>query len=911
MRYIPKKTKVKSELLPHVTWVDLAVGAVAAAIIGLIVSTSFEFRWIVAVSVLAFTVLLYVPLSDGIRFYQTLLLLFKFMSYRKKFFKEDKNGENTIKNSLIPYTEIEEGRFLKYGNEYYGMAMEIKPVAFFMLSEDKQNAYIRCFQNALGRVNIDQHCQLIKLNKPIVFDEYIEDDENKFANLLHMEEEGELTHKEVEARSVVLQARVERMIEANEQNRIYGAHFYLVVYDRSKQAVLETADEVMGALSQGQTPIRARLLRDKQLAVFLKANYVKDFDEHEADGLSQISLADWTMPEKVEFKTSHTKINGKEFRSFNIIDYPLYVSNAWAYSLFNMPDTKVVVNLKPVPRFEAQKELDTAILEMQTKMMYSAKASRQIEQQTHLQTLQTLLADIKNANESLFRTNINITCEEHMKKEIRALLREQGFSFTEMFGRQVDAFNASNVSRLDPLKDSLRGINISSLAAMFPFISNAVSDSGGFYLGYNQSGNVFVNFFRRDEERVNSNMMVIGKSGGGKSFATKDVLANIAADNARVFVLDPEYEYAVLARNLAGNVIDVGSGQQGRINPFHITPSLEDEEGGIKEDDYSAHLQFLEQFFRIILDGMSSDAFEKINSLVVEVYNSKGIDGKTDLNKLTPEDFPIFDDLYKAILAHVKVEKDDYLRRMYQIMETYIQKFATGGRNANLWNGPTTLKTKENFVVFSFRSLLANRNMTLANAQMLLVLRYLNNEIIRNLEYNKLKGYKAEVDPDRRKIVVAVDEAHVFIDPKYPVALDFMKDLAKRIRKYDGMQIIITQNIKDFVGNAEIAAKSTAIINACQFTMVLSLAPNDMTDMVALYRNAGGINEEEQDTIIQASRGEAFFITSPQVRTFLKIEAFDTIRNVFSIKDYVVFSDENTDEDYDEINNDNGDDSDN
>ncbi len=896
MRYIPKKTKVRSELLPHVTWPDVIVGVVAAAIIALIISSTFEFKWVVGASVLAFTVLLYFPLSDDMRFYQTILLLFKFMSYRKKFFKEDKNGENTIKSSLLPYTEIEEGRFLKYANDYYGMVLEIKPVAFFMLSEEKQNAYIRCFQNALARVNVDQNCQLIKLNKPIVFDEYIEDDENKFANLLQMEEEGELNHKEIEARSVILQARVEKMLEANERNRVFGAHFYLTVYDKSKQALYDTIEGMMLSLSQGQTPIRARLLKDKQLGVFLKANYEKDFDEHEADGLSQMSILDWTMPDKVEFKTSHTKINGKEYRAFNIIDYPLYVGNAWGYSLFSLPDTKIVVNLKPIPRFEAQKELDTAIMEMQSKMMYSGRASKQIEQQTHLETLQTLLTDIKNANESLVRTNVYITCEEYMKKEVRALLREQGFRYTEMFGRQVDAFNASNISRLDPIKDSLRGINISSVAAMFPFISNALSDSGGFYLGYNQSGNVFINFFRRDEERVNSNMMVIGKSGGGKSFATKDVLANIAADNARVFVLDPEYEYAVLAKNLAGNIIDVGSGQQGRINPFHITPSLEDEESGLKEDDYSAHLQFLEQYFRIILEGMSSDAFEKINSLVIEVYKKKGIDSKTNLNTLKPEDFPIFDDLYSLILEHVKTEKDEYLRRMYQIMETYVQKFAEGGRNANLWNGPTTLKTKENFVVFSFRSLLANRNMTLANAQMLLVLRYLNNEIIRNLEYNKLKGYKAEVDPNRRKIVIAVDEAHVFIDPKYPVALDFMKDLAKRIRKYDGMQIIITQNIKDFVGNAEIAAKSTAIINACQFTMVLSLAPNDMTDMVNLYRNAGGINAEEQETIIQAARGEAFFITSAQVRTFLKIEAFDTVRNVFSTKDFVEFSEEEEDE---------------
>jgi type IV secretory pathway VirB4 component len=138
-----------------------------------------------------------------------------------------------------------------------------------------------------------------------------------------------------------------------------------------------------------------------------------------------------------------------------------------------------------------------------------------------------------------------------------------------------------------------------------------------------------------------------------------------------------------------------------------------------------------------------------------------------------------------------------------------------------------------------------------------------------------------EADPNRRKAIIAIDEAHVFIDKDYPIALNFMEDLAKRIRKYDGMQIVITQNIKDFVGSEEIQKQSTAIINASQFTMVLSLAPNDMTDLVALYRNAGGINEEEQNTIIQAQRGEAFFITSPSARTFLQIHAFDRIKEMF------------------------------
>jgi type IV secretory pathway VirB4 component len=314
--------------------------------------------------------------------------------------------------------------------------------------------------------------------------------------------------------------------------------------------------------------------------------------------------------------------------------------------------------------------------------------------------------------------------------------------------------------------------------------------------------------------------MIIGKSGSGKSYATKTLLSNLAADNTKIFILDPENEYEILTENLKGQAIDVGTGLQGRINPFHITPSLQGE-GTAVVDDYSSHLQFLEQFFKVILEGISSDAFEKVNTLVSDVYEKKGIGQGTDIRKVEPEDFPTFDDLYNLSLEKVKTEKDEYIRRIYQIIVTYIQKFSAGGRNSNLWNGPTTLETNENFVTFSFRSLLANNNMVIANAQMMLVLRYLNNEIIKNKEFNRIMGF-GEEDPTRRKVIVAVDEAHVFINKDYPIALNFMEQMAKRIRKYSGMQIIITQNIKDFVGSEEIAKQSAAVINASQYSMIFS-----------------------------------------------------------------------------------------
>ena len=72
--------------------------------------------------------------------------------------------------------------------------------------------------------------------------------------------------------------------------------------------------------------------------------------------------------------------------------------------------------------------------------------------------------------------------------------------------------------------------------------------------------------------------MCYGKSGSGKSFATKSILANFAAENSKIFILDPENEYQELAHNLGGKLIDVGTAKEGRLNPFHVITTLEADE---------------------------------------------------------------------------------------------------------------------------------------------------------------------------------------------------------------------------------------------------------------------------------------------------------------------------------------------
>ena len=886
VRIIPRKTKVKFEFFRGVTGLDILLGFIFAAIAAILFAANFSFHIWIGVAWLIIAVSLFFKLADDDRFYVTLIYLLKYSVQKKKFIKGTDNKKGDI-SEILPYESIIQDRFINYGS-YYGMVVEIQPMFFTLLTENFQDNVIESFANAIRRLNNDQTCSIVKVRKPMVLDRYIYNENKKYDTLYDLQYDGQITEQEIDTRSPIFEERVSFYEMLNRQQKVYKDYFYLVVFDKDRELLETTCQGMISAMASSLNPITANILTGHDLYVFLRANLGKEFDERDLDVLPFNKYMDWVKPDRIKFNIAKFYVNKDLYRCFNLTDYPIQVGNAWAASFFLLDRTRVVMKFSPTPKMDAEKQIDKAIMEMESKLSKAGRSSAQIDLQTHLETLRQLLVGLKNNNQQLYNVNTYIIAEDAAKKDVRAMLKQQGFKYSEMFSRQIDGFISSNVSRRDSMKSTMRGMPTSTLAAAFPFISNSLQDPNGIYLGYNEYP-VFVDFFKRDRERVNSNMMIIGKSGSGKSYATKTLLTNLAADNCKIFILDPENEYKDLTRNLGGKFIDVGSSLQGIINPFHIITSLDaseeeleevDENGEsvIKEqsvdDSFTQHLQFLEQFFRVILEGINADAFEVLNSLIIDVYKKKGITYKTNLSKFKPEDYPIFDDLYNLILERLKTAKDEFSLRNLMTVETYIKKFSTGGRNSSLWNGPTSIETNENFVTFNFQSLVAGNNPTVTNAQMLLVFRYLNNEIINNKDFNQ-KYHK------NRKIIVAVDEAHIFINPKYPIALDFMAQMAKRIRKYGGMQIVITQNLADFVGSDEIKRQSTAVINACQYSLIFSLAPNDVNDLIELYKKSGGINEEEQNSIVTAGVGQAFLITGPTSRTTVQVVAHDYVKQLF------------------------------
>lgn len=822
------------------------------------------------------------------------------ISAKKLAAAKDAAAKRRDMRDIIAFTGIK-GGCIEYAGKYYGAAIEIQPLEFRFLSPARRQMSI---EGGVGRIlrglNPNYAANIVKLERPVNYDLYLKREYEKLDEIKQAYESGLLSEPEYQARVEVLYDRLYELQALCADERVVTPFYYLVLFESDRRQLEVQVGNALQNLRSGE--MEAHRLNDKELALFLRHSNEMDFNERDIDRIRPESYGEWAMPETVDFQARTVTVDRIVTHNMRVVGYPSAVDDAWLATVMSMPGTKCVVKCRPMDRAKAVRGIDRSLQELRGQYAATGIDSRRVELEEHIATLNELLVTLRQDNETLLEMNIYVTAYDlaltqadptrvqpeksllpviaDMKKTVRRAYSESGFRLNNLEFDQVLAFIGGQISGYDPFGSEGRGVPSNSLAAGYPWVFAHVSDEGGIKLGTSDGVPVFIDFFRRDSERVNSNMVIVGKSGSGKSYATKSLLTNLAAEDAKIFILDPENEYTELAQNLHGKFINVGNAQYGRLNPFHIITALDDDaEGGGISGSYATHLQFLEEFFRQILPDCDKDAMEYLNSLIDRMYTNRGITAETDLSRLRPEDYPVFDDLYDAILAEFQQTDNAYIRSILRTLMNYIAKFSTGGRNANIWNGPSTVTTEENFIVFNFQSLLANRNSTIANAQMLLVLKYIDNEIIKNRDYNTRYGL-------HRKIVVAIDEAHVFIDSKFPVALDFMFQLAKRIRKYNGMQIVITQNIKDFVGSEEIARKSTAIINACQYSFIFSLSPNDMQELCRLYEKAGGINESEQEQITSAPRGQAFAIMSPASRTSFRVTVPEDVVDMFEKPDF-------------------------
>ncbi len=877
-RIIPKNSRMRAVIFKRLTLADIIILSVMLGLAILVLMSDINNKFYFLAAFIIICIVLFIGEGED-RTYLQFAYLIRFFTSRKTYAKGAKRG-NT--EELIPFKSIREDGVIEYDG-YFGGIIEIGSVDFGLLSEEEQDRRISAFAKVLNGLGQTSVIQLIKIDRPIKYDEVAA----RLFDKINDARESDETVKEI-----ILRSRLDQVDTVNNVLPLYAPFYYLAVYESTEAALYNQIDAAIYGLDR--VGLSASFLGARETAVFFKYCYARNFDERDVEDKEIDELADYVKPNKVKFGLGGYTVDDVYAFTVAIKEYPLYVGNAWGAGIFNIENTKVVLTIKPVDKMKAIKRTDRAVLEVATKK--TAKMSEMRSQDTHIQTMNELQARIQNENELLFDCTLTVTGFNNtdkdnntFRKEIRRELTTNGFRVSYLLGRQYDGFAKSTVAQRPKLKAFELGINSDSLAAVFPFVFSTIIDNDGYNLGVDYYP-IILDIWKRCADFINSNGLILGESGSGKSFFSKLLIVMVHSDNSRVFILDPENEYQTLARNVGGLFIDVGSATQGRINPLHVYPVLTDE-GEVASPDiiFNAQLQFLEDFFKVTLKGIMQDAFEELNNLIKLTYASMGITHETDCTNLPPERFPTFDTLVDVVEQELKCSELTPMRRanLERVM-TYVRKFSKGGMYSSLWNGPSTLEVNSNLVVFNFQSLFGAKNKTVANAQILVVMRYLDMQIINIRELNRNRSEDQIIHP-----FILLDEGYNFIDPDYPVALQFVYLWYKRIRKYRGSMVLATQNLSDVL-NDKIKEKTTAIINNSQYSFIFKLAAADLEILTDLYRNVGGLNDAERAFISDAGNGDCFAICSARQRARFHVVAHDKVRALFDDVNEDVFEEEVT-----------------
>ena len=891
---IPKSiNKSKLTIWRNISLIDflIIIGWISLSgmfIFGLPLKNWEKILGIVLLSIFVFPLIIQV--QPGIKGWNAIILLFTHWSMIKNYQKNNRHDTNL----LVPYDKTI-GEYFIQSEKINGKtkligAINVKGFDITLLNPSEQQLRLQDLQDALKVATFP--LTFLKLDKPLEFKKTIKYYKDKLLKLKNDYENQKLTEAGFSARKKQIKALIttlEKDLIITDEGIKTKKYFYIFVYGNNEEELLENMTLLENKLVNGN--FICEWLNNLEVVQILQliwnpyANLItkEEFEKNKENLSNLLSFQEFNL-----YKTHFTA--DKLYYSINgIYDYPLLAIDLWGAVLACNEQT-IIWNINPVDHQKLKLSLNKAINNAFTKQIMTKSHINRSENEYELSAYQQLVEDINGSSEIIKNVNIlflnygiNAKVLKQSQTRLKKALRELDMKVNPLHFRQLDAFNAFLPKNYDPLILKIgREIPCATIAASFPFMTGGLNDEQGMYLGQSNISNaILFDPFKLNHERKNHNQIIIGTSGSGKSFTTKKMIAFHLNMGRNVIVIDPEREYKNLCNYYDGQWIDTGDASQGKINPLQVLDnnfkdSLESKEKNnnkieiLMDEENSApvsnHLRLLTQWFKTLYSDFNDREFNLLIKYLKKLYQKWNITNQINVNKLKNNQFPTMSDFYQLLIEENKNNENFLLKEFIDIIGT---DFLNDGKYENLWNGHTTLVFTNQLVVYDVLTLFEQDEPKVTAAQLHLVLANVKAEV----KHNRFRN--------ENEIVIIVDEAHLAIDKDNPVALNFMYQMVKRIRKYRGAIIITTQNLNDFTGTEDIKKKTTAMINNTQYSLILNLAPQDLKDVAALYRSYGGLTETEQDYIARASKGQALFVVSGYERHCITIEANETEQAIF------------------------------
>ena len=352
--------------------------------------------------------------------------------------------------------------------------------------------------------------------------------------------------------------------------------------------------------------------------------------------------------------------------------------------------------------------------------------------------------------------------------------------------------------------------------------------------------NQFLYQVRKETNRNNANMIILGTSGSGKSTAAKLLLRTHIRNGCQIVAIDPENELAEITRAMGGDTIEIGKGGEfGLINPLEVVVDADEEEikQGLGYTVLTRTLQTLKAFMKYYDPSIQEDVLTMFSEVVQDTYRRFGIDYNTDFSKFTSQDYPTLTDVYATVKGRLMALTDQTQER--DILERLELKLRPLTKELKFYfDGHTTITSKSDFMVFNIRELM-NSDSNVRNALFFNILKY---------------AWGLCLNPNINTILM-VDEAHVLLGDKNALGADFLAQIQRRARKYNTGAIIITQQPSDF-SDPSVITQGKAIFDNASYYLIMGLKKQATDDLGKLI----DLNDSEKESIKQFSQGEALLV---------------------------------------------------
>ena len=236
----------------------------------------------------------------------------------------------------------------------------------------------------------------------------------------------------------------------------------------------------------------------------------------------------------IEYKKNYFRVGDYLGRVYAIAKYPQKVRVGWLESIANIPNTVCSLNISPTEKDTLMQNISKGI--RQNEIQYDSIKDEILRQRTEreINDARELIEKIDMNGETVVYVTISIMViaedMEELKQRSKAVLTK--LATMQMKGRLLTNLSRNSFKLMspfsitDPVIKEIADRNMleSSWIGGLPFSSSGFNDGNKYYFARDTKGGIVIlDPWKRGGDRTNSNFVIMGTAGVGKSTVAKPI----------------------------------------------------------------------------------------------------------------------------------------------------------------------------------------------------------------------------------------------------------------------------------------------------------------------------------------------------------------------------------------------------